>query len=160
FNMAPELRSYGVPHPVEYLVSPEGLVVNKYFVPNYQHRVTASSVALREFGERSHDAPFAALESGGLSAQIGLASGRGFAGQEIGFVARFALQPGWHIYGQPLPEGYTVTSVEFQGPAVVRQEVTWPEPEMIELPLLNQTLPVFSSSFEARGRLLLKFPLP
>src|SRR5579872_5368748 len=51
FNMAPDLRSYGVPHPVEYLVSPGGEVVRKYFVENYQHRVTGSAVALQQFGE-------------------------------------------------------------------------------------------------------------
>jgi peroxiredoxin len=50
-NMAPELRSYGVPHPVEYLISTDGVLVKKYFVPNYQHRVAASSVALEQFGE-------------------------------------------------------------------------------------------------------------
>jgi peroxiredoxin len=33
-NMAPELRSYGVPHPVAYLISPDGLVMTKYSVPN------------------------------------------------------------------------------------------------------------------------------
>src|SRR5690242_20927632 len=49
FNMAPDLRAYGVPHPVEYVVAREGIVVKKYFVPNYQHRVTGSAVALREF---------------------------------------------------------------------------------------------------------------
>ena len=47
FNMAPDLRAYVVPHPVEYLVAPDGIVVKKYFVPNYQHRVTGAAVALR-----------------------------------------------------------------------------------------------------------------
>jgi hypothetical protein len=160
FNMAPELRAYGVPHPVEYLVSPDGVVVKKYFVPNYQHRVAASTVALREFGEVSGDSPVVTLESGALRARIGLSSTRAFAGQDVGYFARFTLQPGWHIYGLPLPEGHTVTSIEFDGSAVVRQDVTWPEPEIVEFPLLNEALPVYSGSFELRGRLLLKFPLP
>jgi hypothetical protein len=159
-NMAPELQAYGVPHPVEYLLSPDGVVVKKYFVPNYQHRVAASAVALREFGEVTGDSPTVTLESGALRARIGLSSRRGFAGQEVGFFARFDLQPGWHTYGLPLPEGHTATSIEFDGPAVVRQDVTWPEPEIVEFPLLNEALPVYSGSFEIRGRLLLKFPLP
>jgi AhpC/TSA family/Disulphide bond corrector protein DsbC len=158
-NMAPELRAYGVPHPVEYLVSPEGVVVTKYFVSNYQHRVTASAVALREFSEVSGDAPGVDLESGALRARIGLSSRRAFAGQEVGFFARFTLQPGWHTYGLPLPEGHTATSIEFDGPAVARQDVTWPQPEIVEFPLLNEALPVYSGLFEIRGRLLLKFPL-
>ena len=34
-NMAPDLRAYGVPHSVNYLVAPDGTVLHKYFVPNY-----------------------------------------------------------------------------------------------------------------------------
>lgn len=160
FNTAPELRAYGVPHPVEYLVSPDGVVVKNYFVPNYQHRVAASTVALREFGEVSGDSPVITLESGALGARIGLSSRRAFAGQEVGFFARFTLQRGWYTYGLPLPEGHTATSIEFDGPAVVRQDARWPEPETVVFPLLNEALPVYSGSFELGGRLLLKFRCP
>ena len=48
-NMAPHLKSYGVPHPVEYLVSPDGTVLKKYFIPNYMNRVAGSAVALMNF---------------------------------------------------------------------------------------------------------------
>jgi hypothetical protein len=160
FNMAPELRAYGVPHPVEYLISSEGVVRKKYFVPNYQHRVTASAVALREFGEADGDAPLITLESGALRVQIGFPSRNAFAGQEVGFFARFTLQPGWHTYGLPLPKDYTPTSIEFEGPAVIRQGTTLPQPAMLAFPLLKEALPVYGGSFEIVGMLLLKFPLP
>lgn len=64
FNVAPDLRAYGVPHPVEYLVTPDGTVVQKYFVEIYQHRVTGSAVALRQFGTVNPGAPAVTLESG------------------------------------------------------------------------------------------------
>ena len=76
FNMAPDLRAYGVPHPVEYLLTPEGIVIRKYFVPNYQHRVTGSAVALREFGAASGNATTVTLQSGAVVVQIGFASDR------------------------------------------------------------------------------------
>ncbi len=160
FNMAPELRAYGVPHPVEYLVSPDGVVVNKYFVDNYQHRVTASAVAFEKFHQISSDAPIVTLQDGALRAQIGFPSRRAFAGQEIGFFARFTLQPGWHVYGSPIPTGYAALTIQFEGPAVIHQDVDLPEPVMIEFPLLNEVLPAYTDSFEIQGRLLLKFPLP
>jgi peroxiredoxin len=159
-NMAPELRAYGVPHPVEYLVTPVGVVVKKYFVPNYQHRVTAAAVALEEFGQVSCHAPEIALDSGPLRVRVGFPSRTAFAGQEVRFFARLTLQPGWHIYGAPVSEGYTATSVEFEGPAVIRQHVTLPEPEMVQIPLLNQRVPVYMRPVEIQGTLLLKFPLP
>ena len=159
-NIAPDLRAFGVPHPVEYLVSPDGIVVQKYFVPNYQHRVTGSAVALREFGTVASDAPTVTMETGALAVRIGLASARAFAGQEISFSAHFALQPGWHIYGAPVPTGYTTTSITFESPSIVRQELDLPAAELLDLPALGETLPVYSGSFEVTGKLLLKFPLP
>jgi AhpC/TSA family/Disulphide bond corrector protein DsbC len=159
-NMAPDLRSYGVPHPVEYLVATDGTVVKKYFVPNYQHRVTGSAVALREFGTVESDGSMVTLESGALSVRIGFPSAKAFAGQEVGFFAHFTLQPGWHIYGTPLPERYTNTSIAFIGPGIVRQELELPAAEMLDIPALGETLPVFGGSFTGIGTLLLKHPLP
>jgi hypothetical protein len=160
YNMAPELRAYGVPHPVDYLVAPDGIVVKKYFVPNYQHRVTGSAVALREFGAVSRDAPSLTLKSGALGVQIGFPSAKAFAGQEVSFFAHFALQPGWHIYGSPLPEAYTTTSITFESPSVLKQKLELPRAEMLNIPALGETLPVYSGSFKGVGNLLLKHPLP
>jgi hypothetical protein len=160
FNMAPDLRAYGVPHPVEYLVAPDGTVVKKYFVRNYQHRVTGSAVALREFGTVHPDAPTVTLESGALSVRIGFPSAKAFAGQEAGFFAHFALQPGWHVYGGPLPKRYTSTSITFEGPSIARQELELPEPKQLNFPALGETLPVYSGTFQGVGTLLLKYPLP
>jgi hypothetical protein len=158
-NMAPDLRAYGVPHPVEYLLTSEGEVARKYFVPNYQHRVTGSAVALREFGTADAVAGLVNLKSGAVTAQIGLASGYAFAGQELGFFAKFRLEPGWHVYGSPLPDGYTATSVVFDDPKVIRQSFQLPPATPIEIASLQEVLPVYSASFEGVGSLLLKFPL-
>jgi len=160
FNMAPGLRSYGVPHPVEFLVAPDGTVVRKYFVPNYQHRVTGSAVALREFGAMNPDAPLVTLRSGALTVQVGFPSAKAFAGQEVAFLARFALDPGWHIYGAPVPSGYAATSIAFDGPNAVEQRFELPQPELLHFPLLGETLPVYSGSFQGIGGLVLRHPLP
>ena len=159
FNMAPHLRSYGVPHPVEFLVAPDGTVVKKYFVPNYQHRVSGSAIALRQFGTVNQDAPAVTLESGALAVQIGFPSAKAYAGQEVAFLARFALQPGWHIYGETVPAGYTPTAITFGGPNIVRQSLELPAAEILKIANLGETLPVYSGSFKAIGSLLLKHPL-
>jgi AhpC/TSA family/Thiol:disulfide interchange protein DsbD, N-terminal len=159
-NIAPDLRASGVPHPVEYLVHRDGTVVKKYFVPNYLHRVTGSAVALREFGTTETDAPLTTLRSGALAVQIGLASAKAFAGQEIGFFAQFDLQPGWHIYGAPVPVGYTSTSITFENPEVVRQTLELPAPGMLDILALGETLPLYGGSFRSIGTVLLKHPLP
>jgi len=158
-NIAPGLRAHGVPHPVEYLVAPDGTVIRKYFVPNYLHRVTGSAVAFQEFGVASEDAAVITIQHGALKVEIGLSSGRAFAGQELSFFAKFQLQPGWHTYGTPLPDAYTATSIVFEDDKIIQQLFDLPKPESLTLPALGETLPVFSGSFEGRGTVLLRFPL-
>ena len=158
-NIAPELRAYGVPHPVNYLVAPDGIVIRKYFVPNYQHRVTASAVVLREFGAAGEDAATVTLRSNALTMEIGLSSGKAFAGQEISFFAKFELEPGWHVYGTPLPDAYAATSITFDDSKIVRQSFELPEAQRMKIAALGETLPVYEGSFQGRGSLLLKFPV-
>jgi len=138
-NIAPGLRAHGVPHPVEYLVAPDGMVLHKYFVPNYQHRVTGSAIVLEEFGVVEANAPVVTLHSGALTVRVGLSSARAFAGQEIGFFAKFALEPEWHVYA--------TTSVAFDDPKVVKQSFSL------------ERLPAYEGQFQGLGSVLLKFPL-
>ncbi|MGH9738548.1 MAG: protein-disulfide reductase DsbD domain-containing protein [Candidatus Acidiferrales bacterium] len=144
---------------MQYLVAPDGIVIRKYFVPNYQHRVAGSAVALQEFGATSHLAPAVTLHSGALTVHLGLSTEQAFAGHEIGFFAKFALEPGWHVYGAPLPENYTVTSVTFDDPSIIRQSFELPPPVPLRIAALGETLPVYSGSFQGSGSLLLKYPL-
>ena len=117
-NIAPELRAHGVPHPVDYLVAPDGMVIRKYFVPNYQHRVTASEVVLREFGAGTGGGAAVTLRGGALTSEIGFSGATAFAGQEIGFYAKFDLQPGWHI---------TTVAIAFDHPGIAHQSFELPE---------------------------------
>ena len=158
-NIAPGMRAHGVPHPVEYLIAPDGVVMRKYFVTNYQHRVTASAVVLREFGVAEDGAPTVTLRSGALTVEVGLSAPKAFAGQEIGFFAKFTLQPGWHVYGSPLPQAYTATSVAFEDPKIIRQSFELPPAAPMQLAALGETIPVYTGSFRGVGTLLLKFPL-
>ncbi|MBV9768882.1 MAG: redoxin domain-containing protein [Bryobacterales bacterium] len=158
-NIAPGLRAHGVPHPVEYFVTGDGVVIHKYFVPNYQHRITGSGIALREFGVVDEHAPVVRLASGAVKIEVGLSSAKAFAGQEISFFTKFEIDPGWHVYGAPLPESYTTTSVTFDDSKVIRQSFTLPPAKPKEIPVLRERLFVYEGAFEAMGSLLLKFPL-
>ena len=158
-NIAPGLRAHGVPHPVSYLVTPDGVVEHKYFVANYQHRVTGAAVVLEQFGAPGENTPLVSIHRGPLSVSIGLSNAQAFAGQEIGFFARFTLAPGWHVYGNPLPAAYTATSVIFDDPNIVSQSFELPPAVPLEIPALAETLPVYSGSFQGLGRVLLKFPI-
>jgi hypothetical protein len=159
-NIAPGLQTHGVPHPVNYLVAADGMLIRKYFVPNYQHRVTASSVALREFGAIVEDTAALTLRSGALAAEIGFSAAKAFAGQEIGFFAKFRLDRGWHVYGAPLPTAYTALSIAFDDAAIVSQAFELPQARIMKIGALDESLPVHCDSFQGLGSLLLKYPFP
>ncbi len=91
--------------------------------------------------------------------QFGLSTDKAFAGQEIGFYAKFALAPGWHLYGSPLPENYTSAAVAFDDPKILRQSFDLPPATPLRFADLDETLPVYSGSFQGIGSLLLKYPL-
>jgi hypothetical protein len=112
-----------VPHPVEYLVAPDGMVIRKYFVPNYQHRVTESSVVLREFGADGGNGAAVTLRSGALTVEIGFSGASAFAGQEIGFYAKFHQDRG-HV---------TAASIAFDHPGIARQSFELPEANPITM---------------------------
>jgi AhpC/TSA family/Thiol:disulfide interchange protein DsbD, N-terminal len=158
-NIAAGLRAHGVPHPVNFFIAPDGTVIRKYFVENYQHRVTGAAVVLREFGTVADGAELITLKGGALTVQIGLSGSQAFAGQEISFFANFQLEPEWHVYGTPLPAAYTATSVTFDDPNIIRQSFELPEARPLTIPALGETLPVYSGSFRGLGALLLKFPI-
>jgi hypothetical protein len=158
-NIAPELRAHGVPHPVQYLVAPDGTIIRKYFVPNYQHRVAASEIALKEFGTTGENAPLVTLHSGALTVQVGFSTAKAFAGQELGWFAKFTLAPGWHVYGSPLPANYTPTSVVFDDAKIARQSFELPPATLMQFAELRENLPVYSGTFRGTGSLLLKYPL-
>jgi hypothetical protein len=158
-NIAPGLRAHGVPHPVDYLLAPDGFVIRKYFVENYQHRVTASAIVLEEFGSVGDDAAEITLQNGALTVKIGLSGAKAFAGQEIAFFAKFQLEPGWHVYGTPLPAAYTAAQVVFDDPNIIRQSFALSHAEPTMITALGETLPVYSGSFPGLGSLLLKFPM-
>jgi DsbC/DsbD-like thiol-disulfide interchange protein len=95
-----------------------------------------------------------------VEAKIVLSSARTYSGSELGVAIDFAVAPGWHIYGQPLPEGYTPTSIKFDDDLISRQSIDLPKPTPVKFEVLNETLPVYQGNFRAKGKILLKQKLP
>jgi DsbC/DsbD-like thiol-disulfide interchange protein len=96
------------------------------------------------------------VEAGDVKARIALAQAHAFGGQQIGVIVDFDIAPGWHIYGKPLPEEYTPTSLIFDDDLLSGQKLNFPKPTPVKFELLGDTLPVYQGRFQAVGKIVLR----
>ena len=149
----------GIPWPGEYLVAPDGTVLDKVFVPSYEFRRTASEIVLRNFGAGVGDNSVS-IQTGAFTAAISLSSDRCFPGQELGVILDIHMNPGWHIYGKPLPEYYRAVELQFSGDLVGNQRMDFPEPKTKLMPALDETLSVYEEHLRASGTLGIRWSPP
>ncbi|MGH7863633.1 MAG: protein-disulfide reductase DsbD domain-containing protein [Candidatus Binataceae bacterium] len=85
-----------------------------------------------------------------------LSTDRTVPGHEIGALAEFEVAPGWHVYGEPLPENYVTTAVTFDSDLIVNQAWELPKAAPVRFEVLGETLPTYQGRFAAKGKLKLK----
>ncbi len=146
---------YGIPFPGDYLIDANGTVRDKHFLPNYETRPAASEVLLKNFGVAA-DARGIAINADDIRATIRISSDRAVPGRELGVSAEFEIPSGWHIYGQPLPDNYVATALEFEPETVSAQSFDFPKATPVEFKSLGETLPVYSGTMRAFGRVVIK----
>lgn len=150
---------YGIPWPGDYLLTPDGTVRDKAFLRSYEDRVAASAVIVRNFGVDA-GANSVAIKTDVLSATVSLSGDRCFPGQELAVALHVRLNPGWHVYGQPLPANYQTTQLTFASPLIAAQSLAMPAAQPLELKALGETLPVYANEFQARGKLHVRWSPP
>jgi DsbC/DsbD-like thiol-disulfide interchange protein len=98
------------------------------------------------------------LQADQVKAAIRLASASVPAGGKVAITTHFAVAPGWHIYGAPLPAGedLTPTSLSFAKDLAAHQSVTMPPPTPLRFEALGETLPVYQGDFTSSAELQLK----
>jgi len=149
---------YGIPFPGDYLVAADGTVRDKLFLPNYEHRPSASQMTIRHaFGAGANSAE---IKTDVLTATVSLSTDRCFPGQELGVTLEVRLEPGWHIYGDPLPNNYQSTLMQFEGPLVGEQSLEMPPAKPMLLKALGETLPVYEGKVRVLGKLGIRWSPP
>jgi DsbC/DsbD-like thiol-disulfide interchange protein len=96
------------------------------------------------------------VKSGDVQATITLPVGTAVGGQKLPLRINFAIAPGWHIYGRPLPQDYQPTTIEFDKTLLASQSIDFPKPTPVNFKVLGQTLPVYEGNFKVPGSLVLK----
>jgi len=149
---------YGMAWPGNYLLAPDGVVLDKKFLRNYEHRASASEVVLRYFGRDGGNS--VEIDAGVVQAVFALSTDRCFPGQELGLALDLKIEPGWHVYGSPVPAGYQPLELKLASPLIGEQSLELPMAVPMELKALGETLPVYAKGFRATGRVFIKWSPP
>jgi len=144
---------YGIPFPGTYVTDENGVVVEKFFRDSYKRRESPENLIDAALGrvELEPDDPTA---TGGepqvrIRASLRGAGGSLKQGAQRKLVVRFELDPGLHIYGEPVPEGMLPTRIEVRGPeGVVVGEPAAPPTQPLRLAGLDVELPVWSGTVD------------
>jgi hypothetical protein len=146
-SVAETHQFHGIPNPGEYLIGPDGVVKSKYFEEKYAERFTASNILVRDLGgdpngsvsEQKTDHLYL---SGWASDQAVVGGQRFTVGIDV------VMEPKMHVYAPGVEGGYI--PVEFEVEKANGVEVfpaTYPQSELIHLPAIDETVPVFQGSF-------------
>jgi hypothetical protein len=149
---------YGMPWPGDYFIAPDGTVRDKLFLRSYEHRPSASEVMLRHFDNANGNS--VEIQADILNATVSLSTNRCFLGQELALALDLRLDPGWHIYGKPLPANYQAVELILESPLIDEQSLELPTPQPLLLTALGETLPVYAGRLKAHGKLGIKWSPP
>jgi hypothetical protein len=145
---------HGIPYPGNFLLGPDGRVLAKYFLPDYQTRPSASEILARSFG--TSGGPDVELRGDEVVARITLSDSQAVPGRQLGVTLDLSISDGWHLYGDPLPDAYQPLRIDFDDDLAADQSLELPSPEPLRFELLGETLPVHSGQLRGTGTLLVR----
>ena len=152
--ISPEEDKYGIAYPGVYVVGTDGLVEEKLFYREYAIRESVGSLLHDILGAdfSIDENPRADAEGPGVRVSATLAEGRLTFMQHTPLYVRLDLDPGLHVYGQPVPSGFTATEVTVRAegdPADVRiLDVEAPPTKPFRVEGVGEEFQVFDGTVE------------
>lgn len=105
---APDHQAHGVPYPGSFVLDEGGVIVGKQFDPNLRRRQTGIGLLEEAFGvETDLHGPEARAQDDVVAVRAHLDSPTYRPMQQLRLTVDIRIADGYHVYGQPLPSGYT-----------------------------------------------------
>ena len=135
YGIAKQDRVWGVPYPGVFVLDAHGDVVQKRFQQSYRERETSVGLLQQGFDIAStgHGAEVHAQAEGvQVCAYLDSDTYRFF--QRLWLTVELTIAPGLHVYGQPVPAGYTPVSIDIAPVAgLVVGAPQWPAPHPLHV---------------------------
>jgi hypothetical protein len=145
-TIQPEEPGYGVPFPGTYLVDEKGIIVAKYFEEDFRDRITSGTILTRAFRSPLNTRQ-TVLQLDHLSLSYYASEDACYPGQRISLIAQIQTAPGVHLYAPGRHRYHPVRWELKQSLGFTPRPITYPEPSMVHLPAIDETVPVYTGDF-------------
>lgn len=145
YGLTPRPEHQGVPYPGTFLLDEQGIIVEKRFHQSYRERETGVAVLEQGFGSHgsSHGAEVTAA-TGDLRVHAVLDSPTYRYHQRLWLTLEVSIAPGLHVFGRPIPEGYTPFTVEVAPlDGLIAGRPDWPEPRPFTVAGLDEQFTIY-----------------
>ena len=141
-------RHWGVPYPGTFLLDEQGRVLQKRFQQSYRERETGVGILEQGFGvESSSHGPEALGQSEGVKVRVRLDSETYRLFQRLWLTVELTIDPGLHLYGRPIPEGFVPLSIAVAPlEGLVVGEPQWPAPHPYAVEGIDEELSVYEGN--------------
>ncbi len=139
---------YGIPNPGDFLIDATGVVKSKFFEEKYVDRYTAGQILVRTLGADTGGKQ-TQTETDHLTVTTSASDDILRGGNRLSLILKVDLKEKMHVYA-PGVQGYIPiewTMEEVAG--VTNYEPSYPESEMLHLPAIDETVPVYQGQFQA-----------
>jgi hypothetical protein len=144
---------YGIPYPGTYIVDTHGIVIEKYFAPDYRERFTADTILLKTFGVGGGTRIEADLPQFKLAAYP--VENIIHRGNRIVLVADIELPPRMHLYAAGSDYRPVDLKIRDNQSLVQGRLVINPEPEILYLDVIDERVPVYHGTVRVERELTL-----
>jgi DsbC/DsbD-like thiol-disulfide interchange protein len=139
----PGSMHYGMAYPGSYIVDADGIVQHKFFDESYRQRVTAKTLLMTTYAAGEGHGPRIETDvEPQFKLTVSPTQDSVSGGQTISLVADIELYDKVHLYAPG--SSYRAIDIKITDNPVLQQgELSLPEPEMIYLEAIDETVPVY-----------------
>jgi len=150
-NLPPDGKT-GVAYPGFFYVTPAGIIKEKYFGDKYYDRFTANNVLLKLFPELKEPAR-GEVSDEHIRVELTQSDQEAVIGSRVTLAARVHLPIGMHVYA-PGTTDYKPVQLALTTEGLPLKDAAYPKPELFHFTPLNETVPVYTGTFEIRQDVL------
>jgi peroxiredoxin len=138
--------AFGIPYPGVFVLDANGVITDKYFEDDSEHRYTSADILVHHFGIAA-PASHSEVETKQLQLSAGASNSLVHPLQRVALVLDIELKPKMHVYA-PGVQGYLpIEWTIADSPLMQAHEISVPKAEMLRLDAIGETVPVLTGKF-------------